>query len=269
MEHAKLWKRILNEGITQFPPFEENQLVAQIIKATLIVFPDRDDRDLIEMEALSGMPMPMPMATRPVDLSTYKFCCIPAESCWIERVHINPERNISIGQLFDSRQTKTGHDVNFWEISERAGGPGNPVLNGRYSIKLDKNGSYEANSVSYLVPDRSEEFHKFHYGPQATEPEHAIRATKRFGGSPEHYRYHTLEIVPNNSKPGTRGVPIGAMPRHFCRGHFAEYGPEFNKGLLFGKYSGRFYVPPCFKGDNKNGIVEKDYEIRSPLPAVI
>lgn len=51
------------------------------------------------------------------------------------------------------------------------------------------------------------------------------------------------------------------MPRHVCRGHFAEYGPEFSKGLLFGKYAGRFFIPPHLKGDKKNGIVEKDYAI--------
>ena len=54
------------------------------------------------------------------------------------------------------------------------------------------------------------------------------------------------------------------MPRHVCRGHFAEYGPQFGKGLLFGRYAGRFFIPPHLRGDEKNGIVEKDYAVAAP-----
>ena len=34
-----------------------------------------------------------------------------------------------------------------------------------------------------------------------------------------------------------------------------------DRGLLFGKYAGRYLIPPCAKGDKKNGVVEKDYKI--------
>jgi hypothetical protein len=53
---------------------------------------------------------------------------------------------------------------------------------------------------------------------------------------------------------------VGVMPVHSCRGHFSEYGPEFGKGLLFGKYEGRFWVPPHMKGRRGNGTVYKEYK---------
>jgi hypothetical protein len=93
------------------------------------------------------------------------------------------------------------------------------------------------------------------------EPKEARRAAKRHGGTPDSYRYHTLVVRPPGAKSDSPAQDIGIMPRHVCRGHFAEYGPEFNKGLLFGKYAGRFYVPPHLKGKKENGIVEKDYVI--------
>jgi hypothetical protein len=100
------------------------------------------------------------------------------------------------------------------------------------------------------------------------DPEQVKCAIKRHGGTPDSYRYHTLIVRPPGSKgSNSPGIDIGMMPRHVCRGHFAEYGPEFNKGLLFGKYAGRFFIPPCLKGDKKNGIVEKDYVIPPSTPA--
>jgi hypothetical protein len=48
---------------------------------------------------------------------------------------------------------------------------------------------------------------------------------------------------------------------HLCRGHMAEYGDEFGKGKLFGKYSGKFWISPCVKGDKKEGVIHKRYSI--------
>jgi len=74
-------------------------------------------------------------------------------------------------------------------------------------------------------------------------------------------RYHVLTVKPAGSGANTAGQDIGQIPRHMCRGHFSEYGPKYGKGLLFGKYEGRFYVPPHTKGDAKNGRVHKDYKV--------
>jgi hypothetical protein len=45
---------------------------------------------------------------------------------------------------------------------------------------------------------------------------------------------------------------------HLCRGHFATYTDQ---APLFGKYVGRFWIPPHARGDRARGIVIKDYEV--------
>ena len=97
--------------------------------------------------------------------------------------------------------------------------------------------------------------------PRDNDPKEVRRAIKRHGGNADKYRYHVLVVRPPGAKSGTKGEEIGIMPRHVCRGHFSEYGPEFGKGLLFGKYAGRFYIPPHMKGKKENGEVAKDYQI--------
>lgn len=52
----------------------------------------------------------------------------------------------------------------------------------------------------------------------------------------------------------------GVLPFHFCRGHFRHV--EENKPL-FGRRGcyGTFWIPSHARGDRKNGIVTKDYEV--------
>jgi hypothetical protein len=97
--------------------------------------------------------------------------------------------------------------------------------------------------------------------PRDNDPKQVRIATKRHGPSNTGYRYHVLTVRPPGAKSDSPGIDIGTMPRHVCRGHYQEYGPEFGKGLLFGRLSGRFFIPPYYKGKKENGIVEKDYEI--------
>ncbi len=56
-------------------------------------------------------------------------------------------------------------------------------------------------------------------------------------------------------------------PFRIVRGHFSTYGmphPSDGKmrGKLFGKYSGRFWVPKHDVGTPKAGVIEKDYEVK-------
>lgn len=77
-------------------------------------------------------------------------------------------------------------------------------------------------------------------------------------------RYHRLKI--NAIGPGkrsqttSRGTGI-TQGLHVIRGHFRSYGPEFGKGKLFGRLSGRFWVAAHLKGDEGAGVIDKDYEI--------
>lgn len=80
-------------------------------------------------------------------------------------------------------------------------------------------------------------------------------------------RYKTLELAVSGEsvdvarRIGEKRQSLGLMPVHTCRGHFAEYGPMFGKGLLFGKYEGRFWVPPHLKGSKASGVVYKEYKV--------
>lgn len=40
----------------------------------------------------------------------------------------------------------------------------------------------------------------------------------------------------------------GDVPQSFVRGHYARYGPEFDRKLLFGKYAGKFWIPAHARG---------------------
>lgn len=82
-------------------------------------------------------------------------------------------------------------------------------------------------------------------------------------------RYHRLKVNAINQRreqPIGRHDPTGInQSLHIVRGHFREYGPDYGKGLLFGKYSGRFWMASHFKGSASTGIVAKDYEVNPPI----
>ena len=52
------------------------------------------------------------------------------------------------------------------------------------------------------------------------------------------------------------GVPLTSV-----RGHFAEYGPKYGKGLLFGHIEGRFWRPQHIRGDAAYGEIEHAYVV--------
>lgn len=52
---------------------------------------------------------------------------------------------------------------------------------------------------------------------------------------------------------------IGGVPQSFVRGHYARYGPEYGRGLLFGKYAGKFWVPAHARGEGERPEREIDY----------
>ena len=79
---------------------------------------------------------------------------------------------------------------------------------------------------------------------------------------PDIKRY-TLNISgKSTSRKQSRGRPNeeGIMPWHLCRGHFATYTEEKK---LFGKYTGKFWIPPHMKGKKERGEVIKDYSIQA------
>ncbi len=59
-----------------------------------------------------------------------------------------------------------------------------------------------------------------------------------------------------NSKGQGGGIALSSV-----RGHFATYGPEYGKGLLFGKLSGRFWVPQHARGERDKGETEQSFRL--------
>ena len=76
--------------------------------------------------------------------------------------------------------------------------------------------------------------------------------------------YHVLEIdhmksvLEREGRASTSGLQKAL---HICRGHFATYGKD-GKGLLFGKHSGRYWIPMHTRGSVEQGMVVKDYAVR-------
>ncbi len=72
---------------------------------------------------------------------------------------------------------------------------------------------------------------------------------------------YTLEIAGHTAstrKTIADGQAEAVMPFHLCRGHFATYTAE---AKLFGKYVGRFWIPPHTKGKHSLGEIVKDYSV--------
>lgn len=94
----------------------------------------------------------------------------------------------------------------------------------------------------------------------APEPKQSKAHEKR-GGKPL-LRYHTIEIEPLKQVLRTEGdVEKNGLRKalHIVRGHFANYTPE---KPLFGRVTGKFWIPAHVRGDASEGIVAKDYRVK-------
>jgi hypothetical protein len=54
------------------------------------------------------------------------------------------------------------------------------------------------------------------------------------------------------------GIPLTSV-----RGHFASYGPTYDRGLLFGKYEGHFWVRSYARGSAEHGEQKNGYPIKT------
>lgn len=95
------------------------------------------------------------------------------------------------------------------------------------------------------------------------KPNVALNKSRRKKGKQELFTYKTLKLVlPSNKKNAdSSSQPTGEHNRiHFCRGHFKEYTEDHP---LFGKYTGIYWWQPHVRGQNKEGVVIKDYEVKT------
>lgn len=74
---------------------------------------------------------------------------------------------------------------------------------------------------------------------------------------------HELTIVPisKSRRAGQAAVSGAGVPLTDVRGHFASYGPEHGRGLLFGKYAGRFWIPAHARGSKDVGEADSSYRL--------
>lgn len=73
---------------------------------------------------------------------------------------------------------------------------------------------------------------------------------------------HTINVVPvGRSYRTSRGGPGVGVPLTSVRGHFSHYGPEYGKGLLFGRLSGRYFIPQHARGARDHGESAAQYRL--------
>lgn len=269
MVGATLWKRLLNgrfDGDYIFDGDSNDKIKSRIIRSVLI------------------------LRSTPFETLTHfeDFGCLapPFPLFWIELpVHRNSERPTDkIGILVESEKIEDGtHNL----VCTCFGGTPNHIfLVGAAKFSISPSGKPIAPIQAHANEDTFEKFGEKETGGailgcagivcdilqllscknvslQSIENDvHSVySANRKYGKRSDNYRYHILVVRPPGAHKDSPAQEIGVMPRHMCRGHFAEYGPEFGKGLLFGRLSGRFYVPPHLKGNPDNGIIEKDYQI--------
>jgi hypothetical protein len=88
-------------------------------------------------------------------------------------------------------------------------------------------------------------------------------ARKRSKLKKPYFEQYTITVDPTSLPKGVSvekaNQDLWNNRAHDCRGHVREYGIG-GKGKLFGKYTGRFWVPPHSRGSKEEGIIEKNYE---------
>jgi hypothetical protein len=74
------------------------------------------------------------------------------------------------------------------------------------------------------------------------------------------FSYYTLHIK-DSINPSNSNNVLGDHNRiHLCRGHFKYYT---EKNPLFGKLTGMYWWQPHVRGQNKDGIIMKDYVVKN------
>lgn len=94
------------------------------------------------------------------------------------------------------------------------------------------------------------------------EPTKKQQRNRRKNNKPPKISYHMLMLKDiakrNNGNECSDSQGLWSNRIHFCRGHIREYTTE---KPLFGKYSGKFWVPPHARGNSDFGVARKDYKL--------
>lgn len=90
------------------------------------------------------------------------------------------------------------------------------------------------------------------------EPNEKRQKARRKKGKKPFVSYYVLKLKNVHHRQTASRKDLWSNRIHFCRGHVREYSKE---RPLFGKYSGRIWVPPHVRGRKANGAVKKDYTV--------
>jgi hypothetical protein len=95
-------------------------------------------------------------------------------------------------------------------------------------------------------------------GAETVYPAVALNKKRKKRGRQPLFSYHTLVLKPVGKKQ--ESIPGNQWNNriHLQRGHFKTYTVD---KPLFGNISGRFWWQPHVRGQNRDGVVMKDYEI--------
>lgn len=92
-------------------------------------------------------------------------------------------------------------------------------------------------------------------------PSGALNKKRRKKNKVEIFSYYTLKLKPFSPKRQSKKAEHQSEWSnriHLCRGHFKKFSEE---KPLFGKYTGMFWWQPQVRGDKKQGVVQKDYQV--------
>lgn len=87
-----------------------------------------------------------------------------------------------------------------------------------------------------------------------------LNKKRRKNGKAEIFDYKVLSVFkPGNKQDYRQGsTPLSHNRVHLCRGHFKEFTTEHP---LLGKHTGLFWWQPHVRGQNRDGIVIKEYDV--------
>jgi hypothetical protein len=90
----------------------------------------------------------------------------------------------------------------------------------------------------------------------------SLNKSRRKNGKQPLFNYHVLNLVvpAGRQQYEEKKMPLSHNRIHLCRGHFKEYTKEHP---LFGKSTGLYWWQPHVRGKNKDGIVMKEYSVKT------
>ena len=96
---------------------------------------------------------------------------------------------------------------------------------------------------------------------ELVEPKRSRAEARRLARTGVTVKSITVFPSSRSSAKRERGDTEGGVPLSVVRGHFANYGPEYGRGLLFGKLAGRFWISGHARGSAEHGEIKADYEL--------